>query len=294
MVSNERERMVGDREASIRMRVVTAQPPAPTLIARLWRLAAQVTIIFCLEKVYEASRGLVPRQQAVALEHAETVIALEKSWNIFDEWWVQSFVFRQAQWHFGPITLDQHTIIAVINQFYLYSHFLGTLGFLIWLLLWRPAHFRLVRDVLFITTALALVIYIAFPMMPPRLLGVHAGLPHNYQFKDTLAPILNYKLQQAQIGYNPYAAMPSLHFAWALILGGTLVMVGRHPLLRLFGLLYPLMMLATIVISGNHLWLDAAGSVVVDTVATVVAVLWHRRLARRPHPRIMTRLRRAA
>lgn len=286
--------MARDSEARICMRAVTAQPPAPAWIERLWRMAVQVLIIVGLEKVYEATRGLVPRQQDVALQHAETVIDLEKSWHIFDEWWVQSFVFRHAQWHFGPFTLDQHTLIAVINQFYLYSHFLGTLGFLIWLSLWRPVQFRLVRDIIFITTALALVIYIAFPMMPPRLLGVHSGLPHHYQFKDTLAPILNYKLQQAQIGYNPYAAMPSLHFAWALILGGTLVLVGRHPLLRLFGLLYPLMMLATIVISGNHLWLDAAGSVIVDMVATALAVMWHRRLARRPRLQIMTRLRRAA
>jgi hypothetical protein len=111
-------------------------------------------------------------------------------------------------------------------------------------------------------------------------MGAYLDLPHHYHIQDTLAPILNYKLQQTQIGYNPYAAMPSLHFAWALILGVTLVLLGRH-VLRLVGLLYPVMMLATILISGNHLLLDAAGSVIVVTVAVLTALVLHRRLSPR-------------
>ncbi len=239
----------------------------------------QGLIIIGLEKVYEVSRGLIQGHAGQALQNGLTVVNMERRLHILDEWKLQKVVFSHAQWQLGPLFLDRGAVISVINHFYLYCHFIGTLLFLAWLYLFRPRYFPFVRTVFFITCGLALAIYIAFPMMPPRLMGSHLQLPHGYRIEDTLAPILNYKLQQAQIGYNPYAAMPSLHFAWALILGVTLVLVGRHVLLRLLGLLYPVMMLATILISGNHLFLDAAGSVVVVTIATVAALALERRLS---------------
>ena len=257
------------------MGAVAAQPPA--LTARLVGLVRQVAIIWVLDQIYEASRGIIPHQQSVALQNALAVVQIEKSWHIFKEWHLQAIVFRHAQIQVGPLLVSRGAIISVINHFYLYSHFLGTLFFLIWLFLFRREHFPLVRDIFFVTTGLALAIYIAFPMMPPRLMGAALHLPHGYRIQDTLAPIINYKLQAAQIGYNPYAAMPSLHFAWALILGATLVVLGRPLLVRIVGALYPCMMLATILISGNHLLLDAAGSVIVVAVATLSAWLLHRR-----------------
>lgn len=261
-----------------RVRTGELVAPAPAPFVRLFSLAKQLIIILGLEKVYEFSRGFVPRQADIALQHGLLVVGIERSLHIFDEWRVQRIVFLHSRWAFGPLALDRSTLISFINHFYLYSHFVGTLVFLVWLFVFRKQVFPFVRDIIFITTGLALAIYIVFPMMPPRLMGAQMHLPGGYHIKDTIAPLLNYKLQQAQIGYNPYAAMPSLHFAWALILGVTLVVVGRHPLLRLIGLLYPFMMLATILISGNHLLLDAAGSVVVVILATAVAFMYHRRI----------------
>jgi hypothetical protein len=255
--------------------IAVAQPQQ--MVGRLWHLGINLLIIYVLERVYEFGRGLVPKQQVLALHNGLFVVQLEQSWHIFDEWHLQAIVFRHRQWLIGPLTINRDQLISVINHFYLYSHFLGTLFFLAWVFLFRHHFFGLVRDIIFISTGLALIIYIAFPMMPPRLMGSALHLPHGYRIIDTIAPILNYKLQQAQLGYNPYAAMPSLHFAWALILGVTLMLIGGHWPIRIFGLLYPLMMLATIVISGNHLWLDAAGSVIVVTIAAAAAGLWHLR-----------------
>lgn len=280
---NAARRTLRNVDERVRTGELVATAPAPYL--RLLGLAKQLIIILGLEKIYEFSRGIVPRQADVALQHGLFVVGLEKSLHIFDEWRVQRIVFRHSHWVIGPLTLDRDAFISFINHFYLYSHFVGTLIFLIWLYLFRKQVFPFVRDIFFITTGMALAIYILFPMMPPRLMGAKMNLPGGYHIKDTIAPLLNYKLQQAQIGYNPYAAMPSLHFAWALILGVTLVLVGRHFLLRLIGLLYPFMMLATILISGNHLLLDAVGSVVVVTVATVATVLLHRRAGSSPRVR---------
>ena len=254
--------------------VAGSRPP----LERILGLGIQILIIIGLEKVYEASRGIVPRQQNVALDNGLAVVHLEKTLNIFDEWHLQRFVLGHKQWDVGPLILNRDVIVSVINHFYLYSHFIGTLLFLAWLYWFRRRHFPFVRDVLIVTSALAMVIYIVFPMMPPRLMGWHMDVPQGYHFTDTLAPFINYKLQQYQIGYNPYAAMPSLHFAWALTLGVTLVLIGRHWLLRAVGVLYPFMMLATILISGNHLLLDAIGSVVVVTISVAITLALHRRL----------------
>lgn len=250
--------------------------PSPLLL-RIGGLIRQAAIIYLLERVYELTRGIVPQQYTVALDHGLEVVSLERSLHIFDEWRLQRFVLDHHPWLLGPLALHKDAIVAFINNFYLYGHFIGTVVFLIWLFLFRRREFPFVRDLIFATTGMTLVIYVLFPMMPPRLMGAHMDLPHGYHFQDTIAQVLNYKLQQFQVGYNPYAAMPSLHFAWALILGATLVSIGRNPLLRVVGALYPFVMLITIVVSGNHLFLDAVGSVVVVSVATVVTSALHRR-----------------
>ncbi|MDQ2828600.1 MAG: phosphatase PAP2 family protein [Chloroflexota bacterium] len=253
--------------------VAGSRPP----LERILGLGVQILIIIGLEKVYEASRGIVPRQDHVALSNGLAVVHLEKTLHIFDEWHLQRFVLGHKQWDIGPLILNRDVIVSAINHFYLYSHFIGTLLFLAWLYWFRRRQFPFVRNLLTVTSALAMVIYIVFPMMPPRLMGQHMDVPQGWRVQDTLAPLINYTLQQHQIGYNPYAAMPSLHFAWALVLGVTLALIGRHWLLRAVGVLYPFMMLATILISGNHLLLDAVGSVVVVTISVAITLAIHRR-----------------
>src|SRR3989440_7751170 len=257
-----------------RVGALVVQPPRPC--HRLVRLIGQCAVLLGLEKVYEASRGLIPQQDDVALQHGLLAVSIEKSLHIFDEWRMQQVVLSPNRWSVGPLSLDRATLISALNHFYLYSHFVGTCVFLVWLYLFRPRYSAFVRNVIVLTTALALAIYILFPMMPPRLMGDQVQVPDGYHVVDTLATTLTDQGRQGQFGYNPYAAMPSLHFAWALIVGMTLLRVGRLRLLRAAGLLYPIVMLVTILVSGNHLLLDAAGSLVVVTSATGATALARR------------------
>jgi len=257
-----------------RVGALVVQPP--DIGGRLVRLIGQCIVLLGLEKVYEASRGLIPQQDDAARQHGLLVVSIEKSWHIFDEWRIQQVVLSPDHWSVGPLSLDRATLIAALNHFYLYSHFVGTCIFLVWLYLFRRRSFPFVRNVIVLTTALSLVIYILFPMMPPRLMGDQMQVPEGYHVVDTLATMLTDQGRQGQFGYNPYAAMPSLHFAWALIAGVTLRRVGRRRLLRVAGLLYPVVMLVTILVSGNHLLLDAGGSLVVVTSATGATALARR------------------
>ncbi|GAC1428664.1 MAG: phosphatase PAP2 family protein [Chloroflexota bacterium] len=254
--------------------------PSLMLPLRLPGLATQLLILVALGKLYRAGRGLIPQQAALALHNGLTVVRLEQAWGIFVEWRVQALVLAPKQWVCGPLVMSRDALLAVLNHVYLDAHFIGTLLCLGWLYARRPRAFPVVRTVLVLSTGLALLIYIAFPMAPPRLMGTHLHLPHGYRMVDTLAPLLPVQRQQAELGFNPYAAMPSVHFTWALIVGATLVATARHKVTRVAGGVYPLLMLLTILVTGNHLILDAAGAAVVVVLAAITTLLIH---PRQPH-----------
>src|SRR6266511_3003410 len=117
----------------------------------------------------------------------------------------------------------------------------------------------LVRATLIVSTALALVGYVLYPAAPPRLAGLG--------FSDTVTSHTGLNLSSNLLGsfYNPLAAVPSLHFGYALIVGGVLVTLARRRWLRVLGAAYPAFMLFYIVATANHFWFDAAagGAVVV-------------------------------
>ena len=119
-----------------------------------------------------------------------------------------------------------------------------------------------------LTTFLGLVGFVLWPLMPPRL------LPESYGFVDTLAqyPTLwSFDSGALNTISNQYAAMPSLHFAWALWCTFVFLSLLRHPLARLAATAYVPLTLAAIVLTGNHFILDAAGGAAVLGIAWLVA-----------------------
>ncbi len=255
------------------IRQVFARTPVTlwdTWLAILW----QASFILCLDQLYEVGRGLIPSRPHKAMDNALRIIHWENSHQIFREPSIQRYWLGNP--HFlGWWQIPRGWIIDGLNMYYLYAHFLGTALFLIWLYFRRRTAFRFVRDIIFTSTAISFIIFIVFPTAPPRLVPhqLLVGVPDRFRFVDTLTLWLDPRLQKMQVGYNPYAAMPSLHFVWALIVGITLFLVGRNLAVRLLGPLYVAMMLATILISANHYILDAVGSVVVVAVATTLVWL---------------------
>jgi hypothetical protein len=146
---------------------------------------------------------------------------------------------------------------------------------LVWVYRRRREHFPLVRTTLIGSTALALVGYVLYPAAPPRLAGLgfadtvtkHAGLNLS---SDLLASL-----------YNPLAAVPSLHFGYALLVGVTVAVLAESRAWKIAGALYPLAMLYIIVATGNHFLFDAAAGGLVIVLAWLAA----RWLAGRPAQR---------
>jgi membrane-associated phospholipid phosphatase len=275
-----RYRANGITLGSARMLHTAPITPAPdsgssfiNLLRRWLPFAQNLLVIAVLYEIYELSRGLIPRNGQIAVQHADAVWNWEVRHGLFVEpAWQQFWLTREHA--LGWLHLTPNRVADFLNTGYLYVHFVGTIVFLVWLFFRRRQLFPLVRNIFFVTTALALAIYILYPLAPPRLTPNLLYYNHHYTFIDTIQQVINPKYQTSEIGYNPYAAMPSLHFGWALIIGCTLALTLRAWPLRLLGLCYPFFMLAVIVISGNHYFADALGSAAVVSVATLAAVLW--------------------
>jgi hypothetical protein len=115
----------------------------------------------------------------------------------------------------------------------------------------RPNAFPLVRTTLIASTAIALVGYVLYPAAPPRLGGIG--------FDDTVSAHTGLNLSSDVLGvfYNPYAAVPSLHFGYALLVGVALAVLAERRWVRVVGAVYPVFMLFDIVATGNHFLIDA-------------------------------------
>jgi PAP2 superfamily len=210
--------------------------------------------------LYELARGLVGADTTQADAHAHRVVALERSLHLF----VEANVQRAVQ------TLPGLT--SRLGGAYLTLHLAVTGGVLLWLHRRRPEGFPFVRTALLLASGLALVGFLLYPTAPPRLAGV--GIV------DTVSGghvDLNRGLVSSL--YNPYAALPSMHIGFALIVAAGLLRHGRRPLARAIGALYPPFVLLVIVATGNHFFLDAAAGALVAGLAAALAARLTRRTA---------------
>jgi PAP2 superfamily protein len=200
-----------------------------------------------------------------AFRNANLVVGLERTLHIYSEVSVQR-AFLGATW-----------FIKVMNVYYGTLHFLITAGLLLWVYLRRHEHYRQFRNLLGMTTALALIGYFAFPLAPPRLYPCHCFV----DTLDTVGGFWSYHSSAAKAIANPFAAMPSLHFGWAMWCGTVFWSFARHSVWRALSFVYPALTLLAIVVTANHYWLDAVGGAIVFLAASQVLRLLRERKSRR-------------
>jgi membrane-associated phospholipid phosphatase len=125
-----------------------------------------------------------------------------------------------------------------------------------------------VRNIFLITTALSVIIYNVFPVAPPRLATGLRYHGHPFHFIDTV-----FVGKGVDLSFDRYAAMPSLHVAWATIVGLGVAWLARPILLRLLGLVYPFMMGVAVIVTGNHYIADCLGGAAVVVIAWFISIL---------------------
>jgi hypothetical protein len=243
---------------------------------RWWR---EVLYIAAFYGVYTAIRdtqgsaggGTNGTSAVVAFHHARQVIHAERDLLLYHEQQIQHFFIA----HLGSLT---RPFFQFWDLWYGSAHFLVTIAVAIWLFRRDPARYTLWRNVFAVTTALALVGFAAYPLMPPRLLdfpfpNIAAHAP--YGFIDTLARYggsWSFDSHTMQKVSNQFAAMPSLHIAWAAWCAAAVLPYCKRWWTRALVLAYPLVTLMCIVITANHYFFDAVGGLFILGLAVAIAV----------------------
>jgi PAP2 superfamily len=233
-------------------------PPTPGRARRAVRMrhsaAVEIAALTALYAVYEVVRGVRHASPRLAVGHALDIVRLERSLHIYAEGAVQRAFEHPA------------ALLTVLAFAYPVLHVLATVGILAWAYRSRPADYPTIRTALIATTAIALVIYVVLPVAPPRLAGL--------AIRDTVSDQTPFNLSSSVLGrlYNPLAAVPSLHFAYALLMGTVLIVRSRRRVARAAGVLLPVVTLVVIVATGNHFFTDAAAGGVVAAMGFAIGL----------------------
>ena len=205
-----------------------------------WWVEIVAVIVFYV--LYSTIRNLHHGNADEAFQHARELISLQRDLGINHE---------QAIQHWA---LGWRPLIIAANYFYGSLHFIVTGGVMIYLYRKWSDDYPLWRNTLAVATGLALIGFAFFPLMPPRL------LPHHYGFVDTLAKdpsFWSFNSGAVSKISNQYAAMPSVHCAWALWCASALVPRLTHWWAKALAVIYPVTTVTAIVITANHYFLDA-------------------------------------
>jgi len=239
---------VGDRRdhRGVNVTALDTRPSLRVRVApRLLSAVREMVLLGSVFLLYEVGRHLVRQRAGLAFADADALLSLQRTLMLPSETGLQDML------------LQSEGLTRAANIFYVSVHFPATIIFLIWMWLYRPKAYTWARSVLVSVTMVALLLHVTFPLAPPRMLPGEG-------FVDTMALYGPSAYGEGtQSVTNQYAAMPSLHAAWAIFIGIAIVAVLANRW-RWAVLLHPLLTVAVVVATGNHYWLDvvAAGALV--------------------------------
>lgn len=216
----------------------------------------EILLIALALPIYYLVRGVAHQEVPDAVARGVDIIRLEKNLGIFWEMELQSWIISYG-W-----------LVKLLNWFYLFGH-LPVIGALaVWLYFWHRPQYLLMRNAFLLSGAIALVFYVNFPTAPPRLLPDYLG----YNFVDTVVQQYQESRPMTPSFFvNEYAAFPSMHIGWNMLVAIALWMATRNVLLRLFAVVMPLAMFTDIVLTANHYIVDAAAGLAVMLLGLAIA-----------------------
>jgi PAP2 superfamily protein len=230
-----------------------AAPGAAGTKVRRPPLVREIALVAGLFLVYRLGRLAITGHDQLAVTNAWWIWDVERTLRLPDEELFQ-------QW-----ALQWPDLLKAANWYYVGVHFPLTAIFLIWGWLKRPpAEYRYARRLLSLLTGLALVVHVVMPLAPPRMLS-------SLGFLDTMAvfgPSAYGDSTTATVA-NQFAAMPSLHVGWALLIAVVVVRTARTPW-RWVAILHPTITVLVVVATANHYWVDAIAAALLLLLAIAV------------------------
>lgn len=235
--------------------------PAPAGLLR------EAGIIGLAAYIYFFVRGLIHAREAEAMDNAHWLVSQEKWLGIFHEHALQEKILGH-QW-----------LVDIFNSIYIYGHWPVVVGTLTWLFLKHREHFAMFRTAMVASGLMGFFFFFLFPMAPPRFLA-------DYGFVDTVTLHSEaYRVLQPPSLTNQFAAMPSLHVGWNLLMGIAIVTFASGRFWKVFGAIMPLAMYVATILTANHYFLD--GIVGSALALTGLAIAW--RISRPKQPVWTTR-----
>ena len=228
-----------------------------TAVAARW-YATQVLVVSAGITMYFRVRGLTAGSPETAHRNADDIVALERDLGIYLEPSIQELI-------------DPHGPIATVaNWIYIWGHWPVILATMIWLAGRNRAQFLRLRNAMLASGGIGLVIYATYPVAPPRLqaLGMVDTITEHSQA---------YRWLQPPAFVNQYAAMPSLHVGWDVLVGIVVASAATGTALRVFARILPVLMVASVVVTANHYLLDVVGGLALGLTGLAVALLLERR-----------------
>lgn len=204
-------------------------------------LLRQLALMGAAYLVYTWVRGLVddPAGAAVAFQNARRLISVEQALNVFVEPSIQAWAESM------PVLVD------VSSWLYINAQTTITLGALVFLYVAHNRSFYFVRNMFAVAWFVALIGYSVYPTAPPRLFP-------EWGFFDAVSSFTGVShTDSAAALFNPYAAVPSMHVCFALMIGVPLSRLCKHRAVRIFWRIYPLLVVFVIVTTANHFLADA-------------------------------------
>lgn len=218
----------------------------------------EICLILPAALTYFLIRGGIDARAGIALTNAERVVAAERALGIAVEARLQGLI------------LDHPVLVNLSNWVYVWGHWPVIAGWTVWMWSRHRAVYHLYRNAVLLSGAAAMAVFALFPVAPPRLvpdLGV----------VDLVAQQSRaYRVLQPPALTNPYAAVPSLHFGWNLLVGLAVVRHAAHPVVRWAGAILPVAMFAAIVLTGNHYILDGVAGGAFALASLAVVTWWSR------------------
>lgn len=220
-------------------------------VAALGFVAGELALWAALYGAYLGLRAVAIAEEGRAFANARQVIDAEGALGLAHE---------------GVVQRALEPAEPVLSLYYMLGFAPLVIGALLWLAWRRRDLYRSLRTALLSSIALAGVVHLLYPVAPPRLVGGlgiadWVGLSGGHDTGSF-----------AGIRFNPYAAMPSMHVGWSLLVGvmAWSALPGRW---RVLGLVHPAMMAVAVTATGNHYLLDAVGGVAAALAGLAVARL---------------------
>jgi membrane-associated phospholipid phosphatase len=241
--------------------------PAPRDSRRarvLWTLGQAAFVVLCIY-LYFRIRNITEGSYDVAVAHARDLVELEERLGIAVEETLQD-----------PF-LGSGALATAANSVYIYGHWPVIVAVMLWTVWRHRTVFLRLRDGMIVSGLLGMIVFVTYPLAPPRL--AHDGVVDTIT-QDNGA----YRVLQPTQFTNQFAAMPSLHAGWDLLVGIAIVTAATTTWLKTIGYLLPVLMTVSVVVTGNHYLLDVVAGIALALVGHAAALgLERRRLRRRDH-----------